>query len=345
MQRLLSRFVVFLLSTTAFASSGFAVTPLFESDSLLRITLDGPFKQIDKERDKAQEYAGRLTYNEADGRQVILDAKFSVRGNFRLRKDVCSHAQLWVNLKKSQVRGTLFAKQDKLKLVVQCRDSDRYVEYIAREHQAYLMYQELSELSLATRLVNVTYTDTAGGDSRTQIGFFIQHQDRLAKQQDRVVYKEMTADRARLDLQESTLVSLFMYLLANTDYSLVAAAPGENCCHNVKLLESADGVLHPLPYDYDSTGFVNAPYAEPAAGIGQRNVRQRMYRGYCAPEAMMNDAVARLQSKREKIYAIVNDETYVAKKSIRRTAKYVDQFYAVLDNDKKFQREVLDACR
>lgn len=345
MRSLSARFAVFLLSMAAIASSGFAADALFRSDSLLPITLNGPFKLIDKERDKEQEYTGSLSYSEADGRRVTLDAKFSVRGNFRLRKDVCSHAQLWVNLKKSQVKDTLFDKQDKLKLVVQCKDSDRYAEYLAREHQAYLMYEELTDLSLATRLVNVTYADSENGDSRTQLGFFIQHQDRLAKQRDMLVYKEISAEKARLDLQQSTLVSLFMLLLANTDYSLVAAAPGENCCHNVKLLESADGVLHPLPYDYDSTGYVNAPYAEPAAGIGQRNVRQRMYRGYCAPAAMLSDAVARVQGKREQIYAIVDDETYVSNKSIRGTRKYVDQFFAVLDNEKKFEREVVGACR
>ncbi|EED31731.1 hypothetical protein NOR53_3038 [gamma proteobacterium NOR5-3] len=327
-----------------FSSSVFAA-PLFDSDELLAISLSGPFELIDRERDKEKEYVGSLSYNDPERGPTTLDAKFSVRGNFRLRKDICSHAQLWVNLKKSQVKGTLFAKQDKLKLVVQCKDSDRYAEYIGREQQAYQIFQTLSDLSLDTRMLKVTYADSDGGGSREQLGFFIQHQDRLAKQNDMTVYKEIKADKARLDPDRSALVALFMYLVSNTDYSFIAAAPGETCCHNIKLLEAEDGVLYPLPYDYDSTGFVNTSYAEPAGGIGQSNVKQRMYRGYCGPEEVTAQAIAVLQLKRDTIDAIVADTTYVSAKSAKRTQKYVDKFYAVLDNPKKVRREIIEECR
>ena len=327
-----------------FTSSVFSA-PLFDSEELLAIKLSGPFGLIDSERDKEKEYPGSLSYEDPDLGPVTLEAKFSVRGNFRLRKDICSHAQLWVNLKKSQVKGTLFAKQDKLKLVVQCKDSERYADYIGREQQAYRMFQALSDLSLDTRMLNVSYADSDGGDARQQRGFFIQHQDRLAKQNDMTVFKEMRADKALLDQDRSALVALFMYLVSNTDYSFVAAAPGDNCCHNIKLLESQDGSLYPLPYDYDSTGFVNTSYAEPAGGIGQKNVKQRMYRGYCASDEVTANAIALLQSKRDDLYAIVDDSSYVSSKSIKRTRKFVDKFYAVLDSPKKVRREIIEECR
>ncbi|MFT4766934.1 MAG: hypothetical protein ACI8RN_000058 [Glaciecola sp.] len=328
-----------------FTSSGFAA-PLFDSDELLELRLAAPFELIDKERDKEKEYTGSLSYEDPELGPTTLDAKLSVRGNFRLRKDICSHAQLWVNLKKSQLKGTLFAKQNKLKLVVQCKDSDRYAEYIGREHQAYEIFRTLSDLSLDTRMLNVAYEDSEGGETREQIGFFIQHQDRLAKQNDMLVYKEITANKSRLDPDRSALVALFMYLVSNTDYSFIAAAPGETCCHNIKLLEAEEGgALYPLPYDYDSTGFVNTSYAEPAGGIGQSNVKQRMYRGYCAPEDTTANAIALLQSNREAIYAIAADTTYVSEKSVKRTAKYLDKFYSVLDDPKKVRREIVEECR
>lgn len=333
-----------LIACLTLAPCAFAA-PLFDSSEPLAIQLNGPFELIDRERDKEKEYLGSLTYNDPTGGPTSLEAKFSVRGNFRLRKDICSHAQLWVNLKKSQVKGTLFAKQDKLKLVVQCKDAKRYAEYIAREQQVYSMFQELSDLSLSTRMLNVSYVDSDGGDSREQMGFFIQHQNRLAKQNDMQIFKEIRGDKSRLNPQQSAVVALFMYLVSNTDYSFVAAAPGETCCHNIKLMVDSEGALYPLPYDYDSTGFVNTSYAEPAGGIGQSNVKQRMYRGYCAPEAVTMAAVARLQAKRDALYTIVSDTTYVSPKSVKRTLKYVDKFYAVLDNPKKLRREVIEECR
>lgn len=333
-----------VLACLAWMPSAFAA-PLFDSSEPLGIELQGPFEQIDRERDKEKEYPGTLTYNDPELGPTTLDAKFSVRGNFRLRKDICSHAQLWVNLKKGQVKGTLFAKQNKLKLVVQCKDAKRYAEYIAREQQVYSMFQELSELSLSTRMLNVSYADSEGGGRREQRGFFIQHQDRLAKQKDLQIFKEVRGDKSRLDPTQSAVVALFMYLISNTDYSFLAAAPGETCCHNIKLMVNAEGTLYPLPYDYDSTGFVNTSYAEPAGGIGQTNVKQRMYRGYCAPEEVTLAAVATLQAKRDTLYAIASDTTYVSAKSVKRTLKYVDKFYAVLDNPKKLRREVLEECR
>ncbi|EAQ96607.2 hypothetical protein KT71_06267 [Congregibacter litoralis KT71] len=335
----------FLASFLLLSSSQLFAAPLFDSDQQLAITVSGPFERIDRERDKEQEYPGSLSYNDPELGPKTLDAKFSVRGNFRLRKDICSHAQLWVNLKKSQVKGTLFAKQDKLKLVVQCKDPDRYAEYIGREQQAYRIFQTLSDLSLDTRMLEVTYADSEGGDARTQIGFFIQHQNRLAKENDMTVFKEMRADKSLLNPERSALVALYMYLVSNTDYSFIAAAPGETCCHNIKLLEAPDGGLYPLPYDYDSTGYVNTSYAEPAGGIGQRKVTQRMYRGYCAPEELTAGAIEHFQANRDAIYAIVEDTRFVTERSVKRTRKFVDKFYDVLDNPKKVRREIIEECR
>ena len=121
--------------------------PLFASEEPLTISLQGPFKTLDKKRDKAAEYdAGVLSYEGPDG-PVSIATRFSPRGNFRLEKTNCSHAQLWLNLKKKQTRDTLFSNQNKLKLVVQCRDSNRYQDYLRKEYQAYRMLNLITEAS------------------------------------------------------------------------------------------------------------------------------------------------------------------------------------------------------
>lgn len=341
--RILSSALALLLLAPAL--SAFAADPLFEQSQPLDITLSGPFKTINKKRDKEAEYPGSLTYTDAEGVSVTLDAKFSVRGNFRLRRDVCRYAQLWVNLKKSQLKGTLFAKQNKLKLVVQCKDSGRYTDYLAREHQAYLMFRELSDISLDTRRLNVTYADSDTGDSRTQPGFFIEHQNRLAKARDMNVLDADSAYKLRLDDRQAVLVSLFMYLISNTDYSMISALPGENCCHNIKVLEDANGVLYPVPYDFDSSGFVATSYAEASAGLGQRNVKQRIYRGFCMSDTETEYALNRISDKRERIYAIMSEDPLSSEKGVRRAIKYTDQFYKIIDDPRKLQREILDECR
>jgi hypothetical protein len=136
-----------------------------------------------------------------------------------------------------------------------------------------------------------------------------------------------------------------MYFLSNTDYSMIASPPGEGCCHNIKVLESDDKALFPIPYDFDSTGFVNAPYAEPSAGLSQRNVRQRMYRGYCEHNEAIADVIALLEDKRERLQEIFNDETYISGRSLKRTADYIDDFYEVIGDPKKRKREIYEECR
>jgi len=341
-ERARAAFVLFFVLLCPGAS---AEERLFEGDDILPVVFRGPFDLIDRERDKDKEYEGSLSYTDPQRGPTTLRAKFSVRGNFRLRRDICSHAQLWVNLKKGELPGTLFAGQNKLKLVIQCRDASRYAEYLARERQAYLIFEELSDLSLATRPLRARFIDREGGDEREQAAFFIQHHKRLAASRNLDLYDEPSADRTRLDPAQSATVALFMYLVSNTDYSFIAAAPGEGCCHNIKLLEAEDGRLYPLPYDYDSTGFVNASYAEPAAGIGQNRVTQRIYRGYCAPEEVTMDAVALLQQKRDVIYRIIADEDATSPRGVKRARRFIDKFYDVLEKPRKLRREILEACR
>ena len=330
------------------AAAGAAADPLFEDESTLDITLLGPFELINSERDKEKEYPAKLTYTDPDKGATTFDVLLSVRGKFRLQKDTCSNSQLWVNLKKGDLDDTLFYKQDKLKLVVQCRDVKRYGEYIHRERQAYQMFAELSDLSFATRALQLTYVDSDSGDTKTHPAYFIQHHKRLAKEQGLENYQEPIAPKDRLDKAQATLVSLYMYLLSNTDYSFIGsadAAEGEACCHNAKQLIAEDGTLYPIPYDFDSSGFVSTPYALPAGDIGQTDINVRVYRGYCAPDDVTQEALQKLRDKRPQLEAIALNKEVLSSKSVRRAKGYLKKFYDIIDNPKKLQREILGRCR
>lgn len=338
--------LVCLLLMSLWLTPASASEALFASDEVLAITVSAPFEQIDIERDKSKEYEGTLSYHDPELGPTTLDAKFSVRGNFRLRKDICSYSQLWVNLKKGQVKGTLFAGQNKIKLVVQCRDADYYREYIVREQQAYSIFREFSDLSLATRLLSVSYVDPEAGSNREHLGLFIQHHKNLAEEHGMENYEEERAAKERLEPEQADRVAMFMYLVSNTDYSFVAPSLGDDkCCHNIKLLEDSEGTLHPVPYDFDSTGFVNARYAEPAAGIRQRNVRQRIYRGYCAPEPLTMATSELFRQKRDAVYSIIDDPARLSERSLKMASRYIDDFYEVLESSGKFNREITKKCR
>lgn len=345
MSRLLTFLLLWAFTTTAVGAT--APDPLFASDELLEITINAPFELIDDERDKEKKYDGIVSYLDGAGESINLDVELEVRGNWRLNKRNCSYSQLWLDFKRGQVAGTLFENQNRLKLVVQCKRQDRYADYIIKEWQAYQLFSTLSDISLDTRLMNVTYIDSDDPDeSRTHRAFFIEHQNRLAE---RFGFDEVELNRVprgELNQHQSTLVSLFMYLLGNTDFSLVQAAEGDECCHNAKLLTNDAGEYIAIPYDFDASGFVDASYAPvPNPDFGINSNRSRVYRGYCVEEQILNAAIAGFQNSREQISAIVSDTTYVNSRSANRTTGYVEDFFEVLDNPRRIEREFVRDCR
>lgn len=340
----LASFLLASLLTHAVAAA--EIDPLFQSSDVLNITLNGPFERIDDDRDKELEYEGSLSYINESGESVVLDAKFTVRGNYRLRKDNCSYAQLWVNLKRGQVEDTIFENQNRLKLVVQCKSQKRYAEYIEREQKAYTMFSTVSDFRFDTRMLNVTYVDGEEDETRTHTGFFIEHQNRLAE---RFAMEEVELNRVSyldLNAHQSTVASLFMYLVGNTDYSLSQGPEGDECCHNAKLLLSEQGEYFPIPYDYDASGYVDASYAPiPNPAFGIRNNRDRVYRGYCVSDEIMTNAVQVYLNAQSEIESIVGESAYSSSRTLRGVQRFVDNFFENISDSARLQRYIVDDCR
>jgi hypothetical protein len=322
-----------------------ANAPLFETTEIVNITLSGPFRTIDKQRDKEQEYEGGTLRYIDNGQEVSLDVSFEVRGNFRLREDVCSYSQLWLDFKRGQVEGTLFENQNKLKLVVQCKNPSRYERLIVKENQAYQIFNTVTDHSFRSRLLNVTYQDTDNDRERTQLGIFIEHKDGLA---DRIGMENVdlnSINYTELAQQQANLVDLYMFMVANTDYSIISA-PEDECCHNAKLFQSAnDAQYYPAPYDFDSSGYVDASYAQPNPSLRLRSVRQRLYRGFCFPDNITNTSLQTFRDLEGDIMAIAGDTTYVNQKTATNSVKYLQEFYDIINDPKDLQRDILDDCR
>jgi hypothetical protein len=134
-------------------------------------------------------------------------------------------------------------------------------------------------------------------------------------------------------------MSVFHYLIGNTDWSLVAA-PDENCCHNVDLVDKDDAIF-PVPYDFDRSGLVNASYAKPAEGARIRKVTMRLYRGYCRlPIDEVAAGLDAIVALREPIVEFARSVPVVGKESAERRAEYIDRFFekAVDDREKLLKR-------
>ena len=117
---------ILLLSLALASSAGAAEkAPLFQDDEILKAVLTAPISQAYEQRDQDVRiyFPGQWTYLNADGESQRLDVSIRTRGNFR--RVNCALPPLQLNFKKSQVKGTEFKKQDKLKLVAPCQNGPR----------------------------------------------------------------------------------------------------------------------------------------------------------------------------------------------------------------------------
>jgi hypothetical protein len=121
--------------------------PLFQDEAVLKAVLTAPISQAYAQRHQEARiyFPGQWTYIDEHGETQRLEVKIRTRGHFR--REVCEQPPLQLNFKKSQVKGTLFAGQNKLKLVAPCKEGKRYQQYVILEYLAYKIYQLLTDES------------------------------------------------------------------------------------------------------------------------------------------------------------------------------------------------------
>lgn len=338
--------VFFVAAPAAMAIEAGEPDPLFQDDSVIEIVIRAPMRPLLGKRPDEDYLPGTLSYTEADGSVVEFDIGIRTRGNFRRQPRVCPFPPLRVNIDKSQAEGTLFHKQNKLKLVAHCRDnSDRYEQNVIKEYLAYRILNTLTDVSYRVRLARVTYIDSEQkDDDRVQYAFFIEHKKRLSK---RLGLPEISTSRistSDLEGPYSDLTSLFQFMIGNTDFSPIAAAEGEECCHNSTLFGNEGERIYSIPYDFDMSGLVDAPYADPNPKFRIRRVTQRLYRGRCAYIDNLQTSLQLFQDNRDAIYALIAQQEQLDESSRKEVTKFIDRFYKVIDDPKKVYREIQSDC-
>lgn len=347
----MNRILAGLFAFTLGFSSGFAADEkniLFQDTTVVKAVLTAPIAQAYAQRhqDVRIYFPGQWTYTTSDGATQRLDVSIRTRGIFR--REYCQLPPLQLNFKKKQVKETLFAGQNKLKVVAPCKNGPRPQQEVVLEYLAYRIFEILTDHSFGTRLVRLSYVDS---DEKmppwTDLTFVIEDDADMAKRLGLTRLKVVSNDYDQLDLPRTALAELFQLLIANNDYSVLQAAEGRECCHNSEILAPKDNadIRIPVPYDFDISGLVNTSYAAPPSHIPIRFVRTRYYRGLCQPPGNLDEAIARMQSKREEIETLIRDTKELEPKRKKSTLTFIGDFYAILDNPAKKQSEILDRCR
>ena len=335
-----------MLAVAVVGPESIAAAPLFEDDPAIRVTIAAPLTTLVRKRPDDEELPGTFSYTADDGSAVVLDVKLRTRGNYRRQRRTCPFPPVRINFRKSQVKNTTFAGQDKLKLVTHCRNNNAsYHRATHREYLAYRILNTLTDASFRVRLLEIDWVDTdKDGRSMTEFGFLVEDVDDLADRLGREALQVPETTVSELDPVYTNLTSIFQLLIANTDFSPIAAAPGENCCHNGKLIGKEGELIYAVPYDFDISGFVDAPYATPNPRFGLRSVRQRLYRGRCVNNELVPATLALFRTHREDITALIREYRHLENNYKDELIRFVDRFYDLINDPGDVDRRIIGAC-
>lgn len=331
------------LVTVANADLAKGGDPLFQTSDALQVTITGPLTTLMRDRAKDNYLRGQISVTDVDGVQKTFDVRMRTRGNFRHQE--CEFPPILLNFRKSEARGTLFDGQNKLKLVIHCRKSQRYEQTVLREFLAYRMLGVLTEMSFRVRLLHVTYVDEENeGRTQTRYAFLIEHKKRFAERVgiDSLSIEKTSVSSLRPD--QLNLTSVFAYMIGNTDFSPIAGPPGEACCHNYVLFGGGGDPIVPVAYDFDQSGFVSAPYARPNENFRIRSVRQRVYRGRCVNNGYVESSLQKLRDAKVQFYALIREQEGLADDVRKDLTRYLDSFYRIADDPRKVEKELLAKC-
>ena len=314
-------------------------TPLFDDTAVIDVTLEGPLGDLMNDTDSREQLPFVLR---AGGTEHAI--KVRLRGKSRLR--VCDFLPMRLNFKKSEVEGTLFEGQDKLKLVVPCHTSDRAEKNLIEEYAVYRMFNLLTPASYRVRLLRITFRDAGRNDDDIRMhAFLIEPAEQLAERLGGQESELPEVALGWLDADHMALVYVFQYLVSNVDWSLVRPDEEKACCHNGTLVETDATILY-IPYDFDLSGFVDAPYAFPPPDLRIDSVTQRRYRGFCTERDALKKALDMVVPKRQDIAALLESLPVLSDKNKRRRMSYLDQFFRAAENEdtllKRFENRCLD---
>lgn len=343
--RLLPVLILPLLLTSLVARSAAADKPakIFTTDTVIAATIEAPWREITRAREN-RTWQGQFKYTGANG-PVTLTVDISLRGLTRRR--VCDYPPLRIGFDKQTAAGTEFRGAGNLKLVTHCFRSTRYAQYYIKEYLSYKMYNLVTPMSFRVQGLDVSYVDTSGTDEPMErFAFLIEDPDRVAKRND---LKKLDVERAipqQLDPLATSRFMLFQYLVSNLDWS-VLSGPDGRCCHNARLIAASEEarIYYPVPYDLDASGLVNTHYAAPPDNLRVRDVRQRLYRGFCAHNGSVPAVLEEFRASREKFLGLLANEPRLEKRTTKTAIRFIEDFFADLETEKDVRKRLTDNCR
>lgn len=308
---------------------------LFSGKSILHLIIRADLNAIINDvGDYPSEHKAIMFLNTTDSMHIQL----KTRGDFRKKKTHCAFPLLRINFKKKEVPNTVFDGQDKLKMVTHCLTNAESSDLVVKEYLAYQMYSLLTPYHYKVRMASVSWVDSSRpSDTLRYPAFLIESEESM---ENRCNGKRIAVHNINPQFTEPEtmlLMAIFQYMIGNTDWSIKAL-------HNIDLLATSGKPPISIPYDFDFSGLVNAPYASPAPGLLIDSVRMRHYNGHCKAPELVDNVIGLLVAKKDEFHTLIAQCPLLSDEAKRDCVSYIDTFFQLVSRGEA--REIfLTKCR
>ncbi len=310
----------------------------FLDDRVIEVSFTTDLKKLKSEKKVPAWQSAHISMSFSDSVQLSEVIQVQPRGHFR--KDNCDLSSLMLQFKNAT--SPKLSRLKRLKLVGGCNPGTSSEELLLKEFMLYKIYNHLTSMSFRVRLLHVNYKDSRQkAKPYSQYAFLLENIGELAKRNNCREMDSIEFHTESTNRQHTTLVAIFEYMIGNTDWSVPKY-------HNIKLLvPNNDTMAHPyvVPYDFDYTGSVNAPYAIPIEQLGINSIRERVYRGFGRTLDELNIALEIFKSKKEVILYTINNFTLLRERVRKDMIDYIEDFYKTIGNKREVKSIFIDGAR
>lgn len=317
-------FSFFLHLQTGFAQTTPGKSTVFEylsREEGARLTLEADLTTLQANRQADEYYPALLTLDNGKSFQVKIKAK----GKYR--RKVAEIPPLKIKFPKKALLAEGLDTLTELKMVLPCYDNNLGDELIVREYLAYKMFEQLTSACVRARLVRVTLRDTHVEKSRRNMyAILVEDDEETVKRLNGLETEQYGLPADSLIANQAALVAMFQYMIGNTDWDV-------SMMRNVRFVRSKEsGKILVVPYDFDFSGFVSAPYASPASESGLVTVRDRFLMNNGMSRESLRRAAQRLRAAKADLYAICRSK-FISRDSAIELIDYLETFYQQIDKN------------
>jgi len=302
-----------------------------KSSQVQEVTIQTDIAQIIEGKRTKDNFPAILIFRDAAGNTLKKSIELTPRG--KSRRKYCDFPPLRIKFSKQQlVERGIRKKHKSLKLVTHCNEGLMANHNVLKEFLAYKIYHELTENSLDVQLLKINYEDIQSDTKLEKYAILLEDIDEFAESVKGKEVEGFGMTWKDLQQKDAQIMALFQYLIGNDDWTVALN-------RNIKFIEQGqEKKLMPIPYDFDSSGFVSTAYAKPNPDLKMQSVKQRFFMGRFNNKTSRNATIDLFRSKEKTIYRLVNEFELLEEISKLELKEYLDSFYKTIHSPELVER-------